>query len=55
MTTWMEVKPEIFENLVVGKRYRFDGRIGRVLAKQMPDTKNRARIVGGFPMVKVSF
>lgn len=51
----LNVSHDIFEKLVVGKVYRFGGRKGKVVSKELPNQKNaRGRSVG-LPVVTVDW
>ena len=52
-TGWVEVGFELFDKAVVGKLYSFNGRIGRVIKKEMPSNKNAVGMVTGRPILLV--
>lgn len=54
-TTMIQATNSQIEKLVIGKLYRFDGRIGRVIAKSPSSGKNAAGWAMGLPVVEVAW
>lgn len=53
--SWVEVRSSDFEKMVVGKRYRFGTRVGRVIAKSESPGANAAGYAMVRPMVQVEW
>lgn len=55
-TGWIAVRYGVYQGLVVGKTYVFDGRKGKVLEKRENSTqRNAAGWSTGLPMIRVEW
>lgn len=54
-SSWVEVSSAMFDTIRVGKKYRFDNRVGRVVEKSGSPGANARGIAINRPMVRVEW